>query len=65
MLYTLLFLSSKLFPIFVEIIGLHGCMFIFAGGCLLGSIFIIFVLDETKGISIDTLNDKETNKDTV
>lgn len=53
------FLCVKLFPILVELIGLDMCMMIFAVGCFVGSMFILFVVDETKGLSMDDVNSKQ------
>lgn len=48
-----------LYPILLEIIDLHGCMSLFAITCLLGTFFVIFVMDETKGKTLDLLNDEK------
>lgn len=44
------------FPILMEIINMHGCMLIFAITCALGVVFLIFLVDETKGKTLDLLN---------
>lgn len=41
----------KVFPSLVVWIGLHGCIFVFAGCCFVGAIFVALVLPETKGKS--------------
>lgn len=56
------FCTIKFFPILTEIIGLYGCMFVFAGSCFVGLFFIIFFVKETKGESLDRVK-QETNSD--
>lgn len=53
------FISVKTFPILMEIVGLHGCLAIYGSGCIAGVIFVIVVLKETRGQSID--NDDDLN----
>ncbi|XP_055296009.1 facilitated trehalose transporter Tret1-like [Sitodiplosis mosellana] len=48
------FVVGKSFPILLEIIYLHGFMFLLAINCCLGIIFVLF-MKETKGKSLDTL----------
>lgn len=43
------FMVLKFFPILNEIIEFYGCMWLFATVCFLGSVFIYFLLPETKG----------------
>ncbi|XP_055295169.1 facilitated trehalose transporter Tret1-like [Sitodiplosis mosellana] len=52
------FICLKLFPTLTVIIGLHGCMLIFGIACILGSLYILFVIKETKGISMDAVQSK-------
>ena len=49
------FTTLKFFPIMLEIIGLHGCMWVFATSCTAGTFFVIFVMDETKGKVLDVI----------
>lgn len=42
------FILVKCFPFLVDLIGLHGCVFLFAGVCLSCTLFIIFFMPETK-----------------
>ncbi|KAG4078589.1 hypothetical protein HA402_003236 [Bradysia odoriphaga] len=45
----------KVYPIVLKWIGVHGAMFIFGGFCVLGAIFIIFMLPEIKGKSYEEI----------
>lgn len=51
---------SKVFPIWCEIIQLYGCLALMAGGCILGTIFVILVLEETKGRDLDSIGVSRT-----
>lgn len=53
------FLSSKLFPILSESIQLHGVMLLYAAICGLGTIFVVVVIKETKGKSLDDVEEIE------
>lgn len=46
-------MSVKCYPILLEILDLHGCLMIYAVGSFIGAIFVLFVLDETTGSSLD------------
>lgn len=50
------FLISKLFPIWCEIIGLYGCLVIMAAISTIGIVFVIFVMEETKGRDLDSMS---------
>jgi hypothetical protein len=39
----------------LELIGMHGCMLIFGVACLGGAAFVLLVLPETKGKSIEVI----------
>ena len=56
------FLTIKLFPPFLEIIDLHGCMMIFGIGSLLGAIYVLLVVDETSGKCLDDVGANERQK---
>lgn len=43
----------KFYPTVVAIIHLHSCMWIFAAVSLLGVLFGLFILEETKGKNIN------------
>lgn len=49
------FLMSKYFPIMSSMIGMHGCLSFMSGACILGMIFVIFVMEETKGRNLDSI----------
>lgn len=49
MSWILAFLMVKFFESAAEIIGMHGWVFLFSIGTMIGAIFIIFVIPETKG----------------
>lgn len=43
----------KMYPIMLESLDLHGCLATYGIGCIVGFIFVLFVLNETKGKSLD------------
>lgn len=43
------FTTVKTFATISDVIGMHGSIFVYATFCLLGVIFIIFCVPETKG----------------
>lgn len=45
------FITIKYLPALNELIGFHGSMFLFAGICVCGAIFILLFMPETKGLS--------------
>lgn len=47
------FMVLKFFPILNEVIEFYGCMWLFSTVCFFGSVFIVFVLPETKGKNLD------------
>lgn len=49
------FASLKTYPILLESIDLHGCLMVYAFGCLIGFVFVLFVLKETSGQSLDAI----------
>ncbi|XP_055295168.1 facilitated trehalose transporter Tret1-like [Sitodiplosis mosellana] len=52
------FTCLKLFPLLMEMIGLHCCMAILGIGCILGALFVFTVMEETMGRSLEQV-DKE------
>lgn len=53
------FVIVALYPILLEVIDLHGCMLIFATTCVFGIFFVAFFVDETKGRTLDLLNEEK------
>lgn len=53
--WSLVFGMVKVFPATVLAIGLHGCMFAFAGCCFAGALFVLVVLPETRGKSYEQI----------
>lgn len=56
-LWTLTFIMVKYLPFLTESLGFHWSMFLFAGICLLGELFIILAMPETKGKSYEEIMD--------
>lgn len=54
-LWSFCLLVLKFFPFIMEAIGLHSASFIFAGVCIVGSIFLLIVMPETKGKSYEEI----------
>lgn len=51
-----------MFPILSERIDIHGVLLIYAVGCMIGFFFVLFILKETSGQSLDDVgieDDKE------
>lgn len=48
-----LLVIAKVFPIAAKALGMFTCFWFFAGVCALGLLFAIFVLNETRGTSIN------------
>lgn len=44
---------AKIFPMLMESLELYGCVWLFAGVCVMGLIFTTFVFYETKGIILN------------
>lgn len=53
MLSLTTFVCLKTYLALLELFDLHGCLTIYAVGCILGFFFVLFVLDETSGKSLD------------
>ncbi|XP_031619245.1 facilitated trehalose transporter Tret1-like [Contarinia nasturtii] len=51
LLWSFAFIILKYLPLLTGTLGFHGSMFLFAGACLSGAIFIMFYMPETKGKS--------------
>lgn len=54
-LWVFAFFVLKFLPLMTLSLGMHGTMFVFASCCLAGAMFVIFVVPETKGKSIETI----------
>ncbi|KFB46231.1 AGAP008900-PA-like protein [Anopheles sinensis] len=54
-LWIVSFLVVKYFPATVELIGLHGCMWVFSAVCLIAGLFNAIVIPETRGQSIEQI----------
>ncbi|XP_058819314.1 facilitated trehalose transporter Tret1-like [Topomyia yanbarensis] len=54
-LWVVSFIVVKYFPVMVEVLGMHGCMWTFAGCCVFGVLFNAFFIPETRGKSIDEI----------
>lgn len=48
---------SSTFPLLVSYIHISACMWIFSGFCILGAAFVFFLMPETKGKSIDAIQE--------
>lgn len=55
------FMTAVSFPILMETIELYGCMVILGVSCALGMAFVIIFMDETKGKTLDLLNEEKMN----
>lgn len=53
--WSLVFIMVKVFPATVLAVGLHGCIFAFAGCCFAGALFVACVLPETRGKSYEQI----------
>lgn len=57
------FISVKIFPILLEIVDIDGTLMIFGIASFWGAIFVLFVMEETSGQSLDDI--EEENKTTI
>lgn len=56
------FISVKLYPILLDSLELYGTMMIYGTGCVVGTFFIIFMLQDTNGTSLDSVGVNEKAK---
>lgn len=47
------------YPFLVEVADMHGCMLVFAVICALGVAFVVVYVDETKGKTLDLMNEEK------
>lgn len=53
--WTLSFVLVKAFAYLGDVIGMHGCIYFFAGCCICGCIIIVIIMPETKGKSYEEI----------
>lgn len=53
--WLLAFVMVKIFPFLMQLLGMHGCMFLFAGCSLVGGAYVVIIVPETKGKSFDEI----------
>lgn len=58
----LTFISTKIFSILLDGIGVDDCLFIHGIGWIVGAIYVLFVLKETTGQSLDEIGLEEAAK---
>lgn len=54
-LWVFAFIMLKMFPLISSVLGMDGSMFVYAGISLLGAIFVLLYMPETKGKSFDEI----------
>lgn len=58
------FTVTKSFPILCEIIEIYGCVTIMSVSSMIGVVFVVFAMDETKGTNLDAIgNSRKANKE--
>lgn len=50
------FISVKMFPILLDTLDLHGSLLIYAVFSIVGAFFVLFVMEETSGQSLDDVD---------
>lgn len=55
LLWSFAFIALKYLPLLADTLGFHGSMFLFAGVCVFGAIFVAFYMPETKGKSYEEI----------
>lgn len=53
--YILMFMVIKIYPMMISILGIQFVWTIFLIICILGALFSIFILPETKGVPLDVI----------
>lgn len=54
-LWIAYFILVFTFPLLSQVFGVFGLFYVYAGICLIGSLFILFVLKETKGKTLEAI----------
>ncbi|XP_001664195.2 facilitated trehalose transporter Tret1-2 homolog [Aedes aegypti] len=53
--WTLAFLITKIFPYLPDALGIAGVFWLFSGLSLVGTVFVFFIVPETKGIALEDI----------
>lgn len=51
-------ITLRLMPVMLDILELYGSMYFFASVSVVGLLFTIFVVEETRGKNLDVLEEK-------
>ena len=65
LMWVLAFISTKYLPQFLDLLGFHNSMYVFAGVCILSAIYIILYMPETKGKTYEQIMNALASKNTV
>lgn len=57
------FVLNKYFPILSKSIGMYGCLCLMSVTCIFGILFVIFVMEETRGKSLDSIESARDQKE--
>lgn len=52
-------MCTKMYPMLLDSIDLHGCLMVYGAGCIIGFLFVLFVTKETKGQPLDEVDMNE------
>lgn len=63
--WLLSFTSTKYLPMFLDVLGFHSSMYLFAGVCILSAIYIILYMPETKGKSYEEIMESLAGKTVI
>lgn len=53
--YILMFIVIKIYPMMISILGIQHVWTLFLIICVLGALFSLFILPETKGVPLDII----------
>lgn len=56
-LNIIMFIFTKIFPLLMEAIGLERCLMIFCVSCALGTLYSVFLIEETKGKELNIVGE--------